>query len=825
MKLPQRQSFSTSSARRADVPHIEPTLSADAAAADASPQGDMPAAAQPTAWMAVPVSTPTVAAGAGFGAMAMQPMVFMPAGAVMAAPPAPPAGPSPLLTVADNLLQHKRLFLALLLGALVLGLLYLLASPPVFRADTLLQMQPKSNRPLTASLSQQGPAAELPQGFVQGELEILRSREIVAQAITNTQADLDIAVANRLPVIGDWFARSTARGTAPGAAPLGLPWLAGFAWGGETLRVGRLDVPPRYHGVPFTLLVQEGTAPAAGAPAPQWTLADRDGVPVAQGGVGQPVHFTLDGQPALLHVAELAAAPGTQFRVLAQDPAAVYEQMLRNLQVVEAGRDSGVVRVSLTDANPRFAASFLDALTAAYLEHDQRVRTAEATRSLRFLEGQLPAVKRELDRAEEALDRYRTGSNTVNLGQETESSLRRIGELERQRVEVQMRRDQFVQRFTYQHPDAIAMQRQLATIASELVGLRNRLRQAPRQEKDVVRLQRDVQVNTQLYTALLNNAQELRVAQAGMGGGARLIDPAGVAPLPVRPQPGAVMSVAGGLGLVVALAGVALACVLRPTVRTADDLESQTGLNTQAAIPESPRQRALMRGHHWFGRTRPRLLATDAPADPAVESLRGLRTGLALRHPDQRCNTVLITAATANVGKSFIAANLGALAAAAGGRVLLMDLDLRVPSLHAYLGLERGVDGLTDVLAERCTLDDAIVREVLPGLDVLLPGRRSSHPGELLLSPRFEALQTKLEALYDSIIIDSAPVLPVGDTLTVARWAATTLLVARSESSSVREVRDALRRLESAGVGVDGLILNGVKRGRLAAVPYSAYYQ
>jgi tyrosine-protein kinase Etk/Wzc len=745
----------------------------------------------------------------------MQPMSLAPAGMTAMVPALPP-GPSPLLTVADNLLQHRRLFIGLFLLALLLGLLYLLSSPPVYRADTLLQMQPKSGRPLTASLPQLQQQGELPQGFVQGELEILRSREILQQAITQTQADLDIAVANRFPIIGDWYARGAGqRGAQAGEPPLPLDWLEGFSWGGEVLRLGRLDVPPRFHGQPFTLFIQD---------AQRWALQDADGVAVAQGSVGEPAHFTLGGQPAMLHVAQMSGKPGTPFTVVAQDPAAVVEQVLRNLQVVEAGRESGVVRISLTDTNPRFAASFLDALTAAYLEHDQRVRTAEATRSLRFLEGQMPAVKRELDRAEEALDRYRTGNNTVNLGQETESTLRRISELEGQRTAVEMRRDQFIQRFTPEHPDAIAMQRQLATIAGTLQNLRGQLRQAPRQEKDVVRLQRDVQVNTQLYTALLNNAQELRVAQAGMGGGARLIDPAGVTPLPVRPQPVAVMSVAGGLGLVLALAGVTLACVLRPTVRTADDLESQTGLNTRAAIPESPRQRALM-SRSWFSRTRPRLLAMDEPADPAVESLRGLRTSLALSHPDQRCNTVLITAATASVGKSFVAANLAALTAAAGGRVLLMDLDLRVPRLHTYLGLDRHHDGLTDVLAERCELKDAIIQEVLPGLDVLLPGRRSSHPGELLLSERFERLQEKIEANYDSVIIDSAPVLPVGDTLAVARWAATTFLVARSESSSVREVRDAARRLESAGVVVDGLILNGVKRGRLAAVPYSAYFQ
>lgn len=744
-------------------------------------------------------------------ATALQSVAWPAPGPLMAGPP---PGPSPLLTLADNVLQHRRLFIGLLLAALLVGACYWLLSPPQYRADTLLQIQPRGNRSLTASVLsplQQDMVAS-PPGFVQGEMEILRSREILSKAVASTQADLSIEVANRFPLLGPWYARTFGR--SGGGSLQDLPLLGGFAWGGETLSVGRMDVPRAGHGQPFTLVWQD----------PQWSLQDEQGHELAQGRPGETVSFALDAQPARLHVADLQARPGTRFRVVPLDPDAVYEDMQRNLRVEEAGRDSGMVRVSLVDGNPRFAAAFLDAMTTAYLQHDQRVRSSEASRSLSFLQGQLPAVKQELDRAEEALDRYRTSTRTVNIGQETESNLRRIGELERERTELQIRRDQLAQRFTDRHPDAQALKRQLASLNSAMAALQGQLRQAPRQEKDLVRLQRDVQVNTQLYTSLLNNAQELRVAQAGMAGGARLIDAAGVTSMPVRPLPLPVLSVSAGLGLLLALAGVTLACLLRPTVRTAEDLEQHTGLRALAAIPESPGQRALT-GRQWFGRRQPRLLALKSPADPAVESLRSLRTSLALQDPDLGCSTVLITAATAQVGKSFVAANLATLIAAAGGRVLLMDLDLRMPRLHAYLGLDRHRDGVAEVLLERCELEQALVRDVVPGLDVLLSGRRTGNPGELLLSAGFPRLLAQLEAQYDDIVIDSAPVLPVGDSLAIARLARTTFLVARSEYSSAREVRDAVTRLEGAGVSVDGLILNAMKRGRLATVPYHAYFR
>jgi tyrosine-protein kinase Etk/Wzc len=156
--------------------------------------------------------------------------------------------------------------------------------------------------------------------------------------------------------------------------------------------------------------------------------------------------------------------------------------------------------------------------------------------------------------------------------------------------------------------------------------------------------------------------------------------------------------------------------------------------------------------------------------------------------------------------------------------VLLVDLDLRAPRLHSYFGVDRDRAGLIDVVAERCSIEEAVVHDVLPGLDLLLPGRVLGSPGELLMQPRFEALMKDAARQYGQVIIDSAPILPVGDTLAIGRLADIAYLVVRSEVNSFREVRDAVRRLEAAGVGVDGLILNGVKRGRLGNMPYRSYF-
>lgn len=726
-----------------------------------------------------------------------------------------------VISLIDHLLQHGTLVLIVWLGAIALGLAYLLAVPPVWQADALVQVDGRSARPLAGTtVAQHSADAEMPAGFLQGELEILRSREIVSRAIAATSADLEIAVDNRMPLFGALYARSIGRDAeAPLPPPLNLPLLSRWAWGGEQLRIASIRVPGEAYGQPLLL---ERTTDG-------WLLRDEEEQPLAHGRTGTPVPFSIDGRPASIEVSALQALPGTRFRVVPNDPAAVYDNVLRSLTVSEAGRQSGVIRISFMHTRPAFAAAFLDAVTSAYLEHHIKVRTGETSRALAFLDSQLPVVKRELDRAEEALDAYRTGNSTLDIGQENENALRRLADLERERVGIDMKRQQLAERYTANYPDAIALQKQLVAVASETQRLRNEMRRAPRQEKDVTRLQRDVQVNTTLYTALMNNAQELRMAQAGMQGNARLVDPAAVLSEPVRPKPATVLSISAALGAMAAIFAVLMARALRPTLRTADELEHNTGRPTLATIPESARQRSLMRGPRlWRSRLVQRLLAARAPEDPAVESLRALRNSVALRMPLAQTpaeggQAVLITSPTTAAGKSFVAANLGVLMAASGRRVLLVDLDLRVPRQHVYYGLARDRIGVADVLAGRATLAEAIVRDVLPGLDLLPAGHCQDNPGELLLQPAFEALMAELRRGHDHVLIDSAPVLPVGDTLSIGRHADAIYLIVRSESNTQREVRDAVRRLEIAGGDVDGLVLNGVKRHRLASVPYSGY--
>ena len=199
-----------------------------------------------------------------------------------------------------------------------------------------------------------------------------------------------------------------------------------------------------------------------------------------------------------------------------------------------------------------------------------------------------------------------------------------------------------------------------------------------------------------------------------------------------------------------------------------------------------------------------------AVQDAALESLRNFRAALQLSMPDASNPVVLISGPTTGVGKSFVAANIASLVGAAKRRVLLIDADLRKGSLHERFRYSRA-PGLSDVVAGTHSLDEAIKRGVVPGLDFIAMGSVVPDPGELLLQPALAELIEQLASRYDMVVIDGPPLLPVADALVLGRLAGTVFLVARSGVTTIAELDESARRLEHAHIDVRGVVLNDYK--------------
>jgi tyrosine-protein kinase Etk/Wzc len=203
------------------------------------------------------------------------------------------------------------------------------------------------------------------------------------------------------------------------------------------------------------------------------------------------------------------------------------------------------------------------------------------------------------------------------------------------------------------------------------------------------------------------------------------------------------------------------------------------------------------------------LLARSAPTDVAIESLRSFRTVLQYTMSRQSGKVVLITGPTAGTGKSFVSANLAALLGSGGKRVLLVDGDLRNGHLHTYFGVVRQL-GLAEVLAGAKRIDNVLHREVLPSVDFLSTGALPEDSSELLMRPVLGNLLGALEAQYDVILIDSAPVLAVSDSVILGMHASAIYLLTRAGVTTAGDVSESLKQLNQAGLSANGFLFNGV---------------
>ncbi|HZK81747.1 MAG TPA: polysaccharide biosynthesis tyrosine autokinase, partial [Humisphaera sp.] len=262
------------------------------------------------------------------------------------------------------------------------------------------------------------------------------------------------------------------------------------------------------------------------------------------------------------------------------------------------------------------------------------------------------------------------------------------------------------------------------------------------------------------------------------------------------------------LGLALIL-GLILGCGLGLTrdwmddrLHSVDEIKSFLGLPMLGAIPQMIGVDSAVAGQ----------MVVIEPASEVAESFRSIRTALYFGAPKDRSKTLLITSPTAGNGKSTAAANLAAVIAQAGKKVLLIDADLRNPSQHIIFNLKDNRVGLSSLLSGQGTWERAIQRAPIDGLDLLPSGPKPRNPSEMLNSPMFGELLEMLAEKYDQIVIDSPPVMGVGDARIIAANTDLTLLVLRAEQSTRKLATLARDGLAGVGAHLLGVIVNDVSR-------------
>lgn len=288
-------------------------------------------------------------------------------------------------------------------------------------------------------------------------------------------------------------------------------------------------------------------------------------------------------------------------------------------------------------------------------------------------------------------------------------------------------------------------------------------------------------------------------------------EPAEVEAQPVSPDPIRNLGVALGIGLVVGVATAFARESLDTTVSGVDQLSGVLGVSSLGVIP-----------HDRDARKRP-LIVDDDPYTRRSESFRKLRTNLQFIDVDNPPRSILITSSRAGEGKSSSACNLAVSLGASGLRVCLVEADLRRPAASGYLGLQGGA-GLTNVLAGTADIDEVIQSWQGGLVDVLAAGPIPPNPSELLATGAMRRIIRELERRYDLVLVDSAPVLPVTDSVLLSTATSGSMIVVRGGRTRVDEVKSAAAQLRAVGTRVYGTVLVDTRRsGRRDRDSYDAY--
>lgn len=691
-----------------------------------------------------------------------------------------------LLDLLDALLDQRWLIALVTVITILLGATYAFFATPVFEANTLIQVEDTKN---AGFLGEAGNLFDI-KSPATAEMELLRSRLVVGQAVKNLRLDLTVTP-KYVPFIGRWLARR-----AGGLSNPEFMGIKGYVSGTEALNVASFKVPQALENLRFSVV----------AVADGYRLLSPDDDILGQGRPGVPLTFKFNDLKGELQVVSITGLPGAQFYLSKRSTLEVTEQLQKELTITEKGKQSGVISSSLQGIDPLLTATTLNEVSNFYVRQNIERKAAEAEKSINFLNTQLPELRKQLEGSEGKFNQFRNQVGTFNLSAEAQGLLDQLVSLQGKLLEAQQKRKELQARFTAQHPALQVLDAQIKRLTVEIGTIEAKSKKFPNVEQDLLRLTRDVKVNGELYTSLLNSFQQLRLVKEGKVGNVRLVDAAVVPERPVKPQRSLILALSGVLGL---LAGVGLGLLrnsLRPGIKNADDIEQRLGLHVFATLPNSANQAKLTE----ISKTNQGgvcLLASEFPNDNCVESLRSLRTTLQFAMLDAPNNIVLFTGPTPGIGKSFVAANFAAVLGAGGKRTLLIDADLRKGHIHKSFGLQRG-PGLSELISGTQTAEQVVHKDVSLGLDFISTGLLPPNPAELLMSQAAIQLLKTMGEKYDVVVLDSPPVLAVSDTQVLAPLTGTVFMVARADISTLAELQETTKRLAHNGVSVGGVIFN-----------------
>ena len=354
---------------------------------------------------------------------------------------------------------------------------------------------------------------------------------------------------------------------------------------------------------------------------------------------------------------------------------------------------------------------------------------------------------------------------------------------------------------------AVAVRKRVAALGQTLQQAEAELGDMPTTEKELARLVRAKNVAERVYTLLLEKYHEVRVAEALKLSSARLVEAAAVPESPVKPRKGLNITLACIFGLILGIMLASLVEYIDDTIKYADEVEKLFAIPVLATMPRFPQEEPL-------------LLTEASPKSGVAETFQTIRSNLSFVSVDKPARGLVVTSATSLEGKSFVVANLGTTMARGSNQVIIVDSDLRRPTLHKLFDVDNA-EGLSTVLLGDREVGEALKPTGVEGLQVLPSGPLPPNPAELLASDKMAQVREALASKADFVLYDSPPAIAASDAATLASGLDGVILVIEQGGPSRKLITDARDLLVRAHGRMVGAILNKMRR---EAGHYYYYY-
>ncbi|RYE32009.1 MAG: polysaccharide biosynthesis tyrosine autokinase [Sphingobacteriaceae bacterium] len=543
----------------------------------------------------------------------------------------------------------------------------------------------------------------------------------------------------------------------------------------------------------------------------------------------------------MIHSSDARYALNSVYLFKFNAPEDFYPRISGGLNTSEAVKNSNVISLEQTDLNPQFAADVLNALMQEYLAFDKNRKMQSASQIITFIDNQLSYLSKQVKSSENSLESYKKSAKVFDVSSSATLVLGKVQEIESQKslLNIQLIAINQLKQQISNEKNAVSLNFNMQgtvdpllngllvrynALLTEKAGLLstfnsssepvqtvdkqlNQLRGAalanidasakhiqttvdylnsqlqtanqqvaalPTNERDMVSLKRDFEINEKVYSFLSEKKLEAQISRSSILAGATIIEQAQANFSPVSPDERSVYQKAIITGLLLGSGLILLLRVLNPYIYDKETIESLTQVPVIGMIRKFP---------YKLDEYNSEILSQAKPKSIFAESVRAVRTNLSFMANDKQSKIICITSEVAGEGKSFIAVNLAGTLGLIDKKVILIAADLRRSRLHHVFKHDNLV-GLSSFLANQVTADEIITPTNQINIDFIASGPVPPNPSELLHHPKMETLISDLQKKYDIIMIDTAPVGLVSDSIPVIRRSDINIFVIRAGKSS-----------------------------------------